>query len=66
MCQMCQIVNRHLHFIKNSTFLHNIIPEGSILVANKHCQNFKDLLVRSDPYNIEYDSTDIIPYQYKP
>ena len=66
MCQMCQIINRHLHFIRNSIFLHNIIPDGSILLANKHCQNFKDLLVRSDPYNIKYDSTDIIPHQYKP
>ena len=33
-----QIINRHLHLIKNSPFLQNIFPVGSILVANKHCQ----------------------------
>ena len=33
-----QIINRHLHLIKNSPFLHNIFPFGSILVANKHGQ----------------------------
>ena len=30
-----QIINRHLHLIKNSTFLCNMFPDGSILVANK-------------------------------
>ena len=36
-----QIINRHLHLIKNSLFLHNIFPDGFILVANKFCQNPK-------------------------
>ena len=57
-----QIINRHLHLIKNSPFLHNIFPDGSILVAKKRCQSLKDLLVRSDPYNIKHDLTDIIPH----
>ena len=63
---MSQIINRHLNLIKNSPFLHNIFPDGSILVVNKRCQNLKDLLVRGDPYNIKHNLTDIIPHQYKP
>ena len=63
---MSQIINRPLHLIKNSPFLHNIFPDGSILVADKRCQKLKDLLVRGDPYNIKHDLTDIIPHQYKP
>ena len=61
-----QIINRHLHLIKNSPFCHNIFPDYSTLVANKRCQNLKDLLVRCDPYNVKHDLTDIIPHQYKP
>ena len=60
-----QIINRQLHLIKNSPFLHNISPDGSILVANKRCQNFEDLLVCGDPYNIKHDLTDIVPHQHK-
>ena len=30
-----QIINRQLYLIKNSTFLCNMFPDGSILVANK-------------------------------
>ena len=60
-----QIINCHLHLIKNSPFLHNIIPDGSILVANKR-QNLKYLLVRGNPYNTKHDLTDIVPLQYKP
>ena len=29
-----QIINFHLHLIKNSQFRHNIFPDDSILVAN--------------------------------
>ena len=61
-----QIINRHLQLIKNSPFLHNIFPDGCTLVANKRCQNLKDLLVHGDPYNIKHDLTDIVPHQYKP
>ena len=57
-----QIINRHLHLMKNSPFLHIIIPDSSILVAKKRFQSLKDLLVRSDPYNIKHDLTDIIPH----
>ena len=63
---MSQSINRHLDLIKNSPFLHNIFPDGSILVANKRCQNLRDLLVRGDPYNIKHDLTDIVPHQYTP
>ena len=60
------IINPHLHLIKNSPFLQDIFPDGSILIANKRCQNHKDLLVLDDSYNIKHDFTDIVPHQYKP
>ena len=61
-----QIINRHLHLIKNSPFLHNIFPDGFTLVANKHCPNLKDILVCGHPYNIKHDLTDIVAHWYKP
>ena len=61
-----QIINSHLYLIKNSPFLQNVFSDGSILSANKCCQNLKDLLVRGDPYNIKHDLTDIVPRHYKP
>ena len=63
---MSQIINRQFYLIKNSLFLHNIFPYGSILVDNKWCPNFKDLLVRGNPYNIKHDLTDTVPNEYKP
>ena len=57
-----QIINRHLHLIKNSPFLHNIFPDGFTLVANKHCPNLKDILVCGHPYNIKHDLTDIVAH----
>ena len=61
-----QMINFHMNLIKNSPFLHNIFPDGSILVAKKRCQNLKDLLLCGDPCNIKYDFTDSVPHQYKP
>ena len=49
---MSQIISRRLHLIKNSLFDHNIFPDGSIVVASKHCENVQDLLVCGDRYNI--------------
>ena len=60
-----QLINLHLHLIKNSPFLHNFFQDGSIIVANKRCQNLKDLSFRGDPYNIKHDLTDIVPHLYK-
>ena len=62
---MSQVINCHLHLVKNSPFLHNIFQDGSILVSNKHFKNLKDLLVLGDPYNIKHNLTDIARYQYK-
>ena len=64
MCHKLSIVTCNL--IKNSPFLHTFFPDGSILVANKRCQNLKDLLVYGNPYNIKHDLTDIVPHQCKP
>ena len=61
-----QIIDRHLHLIRISSFFHNIFPDGSILVANKRCQNWKNLLNRGYPYNIKQDLTDTVPHLYKP
>ena len=47
-----QIIIRRLNLIKNSLFHHNIFPDGSIVVASKHCENVQDLLVCGDRYNI--------------
>ena len=55
-----------MYLIKKSPFLHNIFSDGSILAANKRCQNLKDLLVRGDTYNIKHDWTYSVPHQYKP
>ena len=63
---MSQIINRHFCIINNSPFLHNIFRNGSILVANKCCQNLKDLLVRGNRYKIKHNLTDIIPHQCRP
>ena len=61
-----QIINHQFSLIKNSLFPHNILSDGSILVANKGCPNVKDLLVRGDPYNIKHDLPDFVPHKYKP
>ena len=61
-----QIINRHLHLMKNSPFLHNIFPDGLVLVAKKHHQNLKNLLLCADLYNIKHDLTDSVLHQYKP
>ena len=61
-----QIIHHHFHLIKNSSFLHIILLDGSILVANKGCPNFKTLLVCCDWYNVKHDLTDIVPHDYKP
>ena len=54
---------RHLHVIKNSPFLHNILLNGSILATNKCCENVKDLLVCGDRYDIKHDLTCIVHHQ---
>ena len=58
-----EIIIRRLHLINNSPFLHNIFPDGSILDANKRCENVKGLLIRGDPYNIKHDLTCIAQHQ---
>ena len=60
-----QVINSHLHLIKNSPFLHNIFQDGSILAANKRFKNLKYLLFRGDPYNIKHDLTGIARHHYK-
>ena len=62
---MSQVINSHLHLIKNLPFFHNIFQDGFILVANKRFKNLKDLLVLGDPCNIKHDLTDIARHQYK-
>ena len=61
-----QIINRQFHLIKNLLFLHNIFPDCSILIDNKGCPNFKDLLVRGNPYNTKHDLNKTVPNEYKP
>ena len=61
---MSHIINRHLYLIKNSQFLHNIFPDGSILAAYKRCQNLKNLLVCGDPYNVRVILVKKIPRRF--
>ena len=63
---LSEIINRHMSLTKNLPFIHKILPDGSILVAHKHCQNLKNLLDRDDLYNIKHDLTDIIPHEDRP
>ena len=32
-----------------------VFLDGSIIVANKHCKNLKELLARADPYCVKED-----------
>ena len=40
-------------FISKNEILKGLLPENSILVANKRDNNLKDLLLRIDPYNLK-------------
>ena len=51
------IIKSNLHIIENQPEIANLFPSGSIFVANKKENNLKDLLLRSDPYNIKEDLT---------
>ena len=53
-----KIIKENLHLLQNHDLLKEIFPKGSILVANKREHNLKDLLLRSDPYNIKNDIMD--------
>ena len=53
-----KIIKDTFHLIQNNKILNRLFPENSILVANKRENNLKDLLLRSDPYNIKKDLLD--------
>ena len=45
------IIKKHQHLFQLKT--PNVFPENSVMVAHKRGKNFKDLMVRRDPYNIK-------------
>ena len=52
------IINQHIALLSAEPNLHSLFPDGSIMIANKRENNFGDLLLRSDPYNIKTDFTE--------
>ena len=46
---VAQIINHHLHLIKDTPFLSDIFPDDSICAANKRFQNLKYLLTIKEP-----------------
>ena len=51
------IIKNHLHIIENQPEMVDLFPSDIIIVGNKRESNLKDLLLRSDPYNIKKDLT---------
>ena len=47
-------IPEHKYNCKLTTQL-SIFPDGSIIVANKHCKNLKELLAGADPYDVRED-----------
>ena len=60
-----KIMKENFHLSKNNKILKGSFPENSILVANKREHNLKDLLLRSDSYNIKRDLLDNTKHGYK-
>jgi len=52
------IIKQNLHIIEDHPDLQTLFPKGTIIVANKKKNSLKNLLLRSDPYNIKDDLTD--------
>ena len=60
-----KIMKENFHLSQNNKILKGSFPENSILVANKREHNLKDLLLRSDSYNIKRDLLDNTKHGYK-
>ena len=60
-----KIMKENFHLSQNNKILKGSFPENSILVANKREHNLKDLLRRSDLYNIKRDLLDNTKHGYK-
>ena len=50
-----EIIKRHLNVLQENPEVKKIFPDGSIIVANKHCKNQKELSARADPYEVRED-----------
>ena len=59
-----EIVKNQLKTLQQDPKLLELFPLDSIMVANKRENNLKDLLFRSDPYNIKGDVSDFEPHGY--
>ena len=60
-----KIIKDNFHLLQNNEILKGLFPKNSILVANKRKNNLKDLLSRSDPYNIMKDLLDNTEHVYR-
>ena len=47
-----KIINRKIHLLLNNNNSGELHPEGTILVASKKGKNLQQLLMRSDPCNM--------------
>ena len=50
-----KIIKSNFHLLQKNEILLGLFLENSILLANKSEKNLKNLLLRSDPYNIKRD-----------
>ena len=53
-----KIFKDNFNLIQNNKILKGLFPEKKNLVANKKENNLKNVLLRSDPYNIKKDALD--------
>ena len=60
-----KIMKENFHLFQKNKILKGLFRENSILVANKRENNLKDLLLRSDSYNIKRDLLDNTKHGYK-
>ena len=60
-----KIIKSNFHLLQKNEILIGLFLENSILVANKSENNLKDLLLRSDLYNIKRDLLHNTKHGYK-
>ena len=59
------IIKKHEHLLQNNNILKELFPSNTFVVANKKCNNLRQLIARADPYNIKTDLLDQTQHGYK-
>ena len=60
-----KIIKNNFHLSQNNKILKGLFLENSIRVVDKRKNNLKDLLLRSDSFNIKRDLLDNTKYGYR-